>query len=43
MMEVVNVLVAAAGSWVFGAIWYMAFAKPWVAAAGIKVDRKAVA
>ena len=39
-MEVINVLVAAAGSWVFGAIWYMALAKPWVEAAGIKVDAK---
>ncbi|HHS94348.1 MAG TPA: DUF1761 domain-containing protein [Rhodobacterales bacterium] len=37
-MEVVNVLVAAAGSWVFGAIWYMALAKPWVEASGIEVD-----
>jgi len=37
-MEVLNVLAAAAGSWVFGAIWYMALAKPWVEASGIKVD-----
>jgi hypothetical protein len=35
-MEFVKVLVAAAGSWVFGAIWYMALAKPWMEAAGIK-------
>lgn len=33
-----SVLIAAAGSWVFGAIWYMSLAKPWVAASGIKVD-----
>lgn len=37
-MEILNVLVAAAGSWFFGAIWYMALAKPWVEASGIKVD-----
>ena len=37
-MEVVNVLVAAAGSWVFGAVWYMALAKPWMTAAGIEKD-----
>jgi hypothetical protein len=37
-MEYVNVLVAAAGSWVFGAFWYMMLAKPWVEAAGIEVD-----
>ena len=39
-MEVVNVLVAAAGSWVFGAVWYMALAKPWMEAAGIERDEK---
>jgi hypothetical protein len=37
-MEFVNVLVAAAASWAFGAGWYMMLAKPWVAAAGIEVD-----
>ncbi len=37
-MEIVNVLVAAAAAWVFGAVWYMALAKPWVEASGIKVD-----
>ena len=36
-MEVVNVLAAAAGSWVFGAVWYMALAKPWMAAAGLEM------
>ena len=35
-MEVINVLAAAAGSWVFGAVWYMALSKPWMAAAGLK-------
>ncbi|KPP89228.1 MAG: Protein of unknown function (DUF1761) [Rhodobacteraceae bacterium HLUCCA08] len=37
-MEVLNVLAAAAGSWVFGAIWYMALSKPWLQAAGIECD-----
>lgn len=37
-MEILNVLAAAAASWVFGAIWYMSLARPWVAAAGIEVD-----
>lgn len=36
-MEIFNVLVAAAASYAFGAIWYMALAKPWMAAAGIAV------
>ena len=37
-MEIVNVLAAAAGSWIFGAAWYMTLAKPWTEAAGIEVD-----
>ncbi len=37
-MEIISVLVAAAGSWVFGAIWYMALAKPWMAASGVEID-----
>lgn len=35
-MELVNVLVAALGAWLFGAAWYMALSKPWIAAAGIE-------
>ena len=31
-------LLAAAGSWVFGAIWYMALSKPWLAVVGIETD-----
>ncbi len=34
-MEFLNVIAAAAASWVFGAIWYTALAKPWMAAANI--------
>ena len=37
-MELINVLVAAAGSWVFGAIWYMSLSKPWLVASGIECD-----
>jgi Protein of unknown function (DUF1761) len=36
-MEIVNVLAAAAGSWIFGAVWYMALSKPWMEAAGLKI------
>ena len=35
-MEIVNIIVAAAAAWVFGAFWYMLLARPWMAAAGIK-------
>jgi len=37
-LEYVNVLVAAAGSWFFGAVWYMTLSKPWVEASGIECD-----
>ena len=37
-MEVTSVLAAAAGSWVFGAIWYMTLSKPWLKAAGVVCD-----
>jgi hypothetical protein len=36
-MGLMNVLAAALGGYVFGAIWYMALAKPWMQAAGIKM------
>lgn len=36
-MEFVAVLIAAAAGFAFGAAWYMALAKPWMAAANIKV------
>ena len=36
-MGLINVLAAALGGYVFGAIWYMALAKPWMQAAGIKM------
>lgn len=37
-METIGVLAAAAGSWVFGAFWYMALSKPWLEASGIECD-----
>lgn len=37
-MELLNVIAAAAGSWIFGAVWYMALSKPWLAASGIECD-----
>lgn len=35
-MEFVSVIAAAIAAWIFGAVWYMALARPWMAAAGIK-------
>ncbi len=37
-MEVLNVLAAAAASWVFGAIWYMTLSKPWLKVSGVRLD-----
>ena len=37
-MGALGAIVAAAASWVFGAVWYMTLSKPWVEAAGIDVD-----
>ena len=34
-MEFLNVIVAAAGGWIFGAIWYGVMGKQWMAAAGL--------
>lgn len=38
-MEYISVLVAAAGAYAFGAVWYMVNAKPWMAAAGITQEQ----
>lgn len=38
-MHIVTILVAAAGSWVFGAVWYMVLSKPWMRVSGVKTDR----
>ena len=37
-MEFINVLVTAAGAWVFGAVWYMLLSKPWIEASGVECD-----
>ena len=37
-MEIINVLVAAAASYAFGAVWYMTLANPWMEAAGVERD-----
>lgn len=37
-MDYLTVVIAAAGCWAFGAAYYMALAKPWVAAVGIETD-----
>lgn len=34
-MGFLAVIVAGAAAWIFGAVWYMALAKPWMAAAGV--------
>lgn len=37
-MEFLNVIAAAAGAFAFGAFWYIAMSKPWVAASGVATD-----
>jgi len=37
-MEILNVLVAALGAWLFGAAWYSALSKPWMEASGVECD-----
>jgi len=37
-MGFLSVIIAAAAGFAFGALWYMALAKPWVEAAGLEVD-----
>lgn len=34
-MEILNVIVAGAAAWVFGAIWYMRLGQAWMNAAGL--------
>ena len=35
-MSLLPVIVAGLAGWVFGAIWYSVFAKPWMAASGVE-------
>lgn len=37
-MEVINVIVAAAAAWAFGAIWYGALGRQWMEASGLKPE-----
>ena len=37
-MEIISVIAAAVAGYAFGAAWYMALSKQWVAASGIEVD-----
>ncbi len=37
-MEVISILVAAAGAYVFGALWYMRLGDSWVRASGVELD-----
>ena len=37
-MGLISVIAAAAAAWFFGAAWYMALSRPWIAASGIKCD-----
>lgn len=37
-MEILNVLAATVAAYAFGAVWYIALSKQWVAAVGIPVD-----
>jgi len=37
-MELINVIAAGVATWIFGAIWYMSIAKPWMAASGLSEE-----
>lgn len=37
-MEFLNVIAAALAAFAFGAVWYIAMSKPWIAAAELQVD-----
>lgn len=39
MLELLNVIVAGAAGWIFGAVWYGAMSKPWMAAAGLTEEQ----
>jgi len=43
MIEVLNVIAAAAAAWIFGAVWYGVIGRQWMAASGLtedSIDRK---
>lgn len=37
-MEFLNVIAAGVVTWIFGAVWYMAIAKGWMAASGLTAE-----
>ncbi|MGR3315802.1 DUF1761 domain-containing protein [Marinibacterium profundimaris] len=39
-MELLKILLAAAASYVFGALWYMVLSKRWIEASGVGIDAK---
>lgn len=39
-MEYISVIVAGIAAFVFGGVWYMSMAKPWMAAAGITEEQQ---
>ncbi len=41
-MEFISVIAAAAAAWVFGAVWYSIFAKPWMQDSGVPLGDNGV-
>ena len=39
-MEFLNVIAAALAAFAFGAVWYIALSRPWMAAAGVTEDQQ---
>jgi hypothetical protein len=39
-VEVINVIAAALAAFAFGAVWYIALSRPWMAAAGVTEDQQ---
>jgi Protein of unknown function (DUF1761) len=39
-MEFLNVIAAAVAAFAFGAVWYIAMAKPWMAASGVTEEQQ---
>jgi Protein of unknown function (DUF1761) len=39
-MEFLNVIAAAVAAFAFGAVWYIAMSKPWMAASGVTEDQQ---
>lgn len=42
-MEFINVLAAALAAFAFGAVWYIALSKPWMAASGVTEEQQRAA